>query len=135
MDKEEECFKIAVKDNGIGIPPDKLETIFERFVQIDGSSSRKYEGTGIGLSLTKNIIKIMDGNLAVASRPGQGSVFTITLPFGKKEGTDSKESSEKIRPTGSCVTAEFMHNTEPYLRHTQIIDHQKKINRKKLLIV
>lgn len=71
---------VEVKDNGIGIPPDKLDVIFERFGQVDSSLSRQAEGTGIGLSLVKNFVEALGGSISVKSKVGRGSTFTIQLP-------------------------------------------------------
>ncbi|MCX6582278.1 MAG: response regulator [Candidatus Aminicenantes bacterium] len=64
-----------VRDTGIGIPPDKLETIFEPFQQADGSITRKYGGTGLGLSISREIARMMGGDVWVKSEPGKGAVF------------------------------------------------------------
>ena len=71
---------IKVRDTGIGIPEEAREKIFERFYQVDDSSTRKGEGTGIGLTLVHEIVKLMAGDIALRSRPGHGSTFTVTLP-------------------------------------------------------
>ncbi len=75
-----ELVRIAVKDTGIGIPENELPHIFERFRQVDGSTSRQFGGTGIGLALAKEYMDILEGELNVQSTPGVGSVFTILLP-------------------------------------------------------
>lgn len=72
---------IEVADTGIGIPPDKLETIFEPFTQIDSQLSRQHEGTGLGLSITKQLIDVMGGSISVVSTLGKGSTFSVYLPF------------------------------------------------------
>jgi signal transduction histidine kinase len=78
---EIDLVHIAIKDTGIGIPENKIETIFEKFVQADTSINRKYGGTGLGLTITKSLIHIMGGKITVESMVGQGSVFTILLPL------------------------------------------------------
>jgi len=75
---------IKVKDTGIGIPEGQLEHIFERFYQLDNSHTRKTEGTGIGLALTKELVKLMEGEITVKSPPtgaNRGTEFTVTLPL------------------------------------------------------
>lgn len=77
---KEGCVEIKVKDSGIGIPKDKIKTIFERFGQVDSSLSRNAEGTGIGLSLVRMFVNAMGGEISVTSEENIGSTFTVTLP-------------------------------------------------------
>ncbi|UCC89194.1 MAG: GAF domain-containing protein [Anaerolineales bacterium] len=72
---------LEVADTGIGIPPDQLERIFERFYQVDGSTTRRYGGTGLGLALVKEIIEAHGGKVGVESNEGRGSTFTLTFPI------------------------------------------------------
>ncbi len=79
---KDECnLNILVKDTGIGIPNDKIESIFEAFKQVDGSISREFGGTGLGLSITKTIVDLMQGNIVVDSEIGEGTSFIISLPL------------------------------------------------------
>ena len=73
-------IEITVFDTGIGIPLKDQDRIFEEFQQVDGSDSRHHEGTGLGLALVRRLLRLMDGEIWVQSTPGQGSVFTLTLP-------------------------------------------------------
>ncbi len=74
--------EIAVSDSGIGIPGDKIDKIFNRFYQVDNNLTREYEGTGIGLSLTKELIELHKGKIIAESEEGKGSIFRIFLPKG-----------------------------------------------------
>ncbi len=74
-------LQFAVIDTGIGIPADKQQSIFEAFRQADGSATRTYGGTGLGLTISSQLVKIMGGSLELASVEGRGSRFTFTLPF------------------------------------------------------
>jgi CheY-like chemotaxis protein len=71
----------SVKDTGIGIPKDKLDTIFERFTQVDSSTTRKYGGTGLGLTISKRFVELMGGQMCLESEYGRGSVFSFTAKF------------------------------------------------------
>jgi signal transduction histidine kinase len=73
--------RIEIADTGIGIPPDKLETIFESFRQADASTTRRYGGTGLGLAICRNLARAMDGDVTVVSTLGIGTRFTVDLPL------------------------------------------------------
>lgn len=75
------AIEISVKDTGIGIPPGMLDKIFDSFTQADASTTRRYGGSGLGLTIANNLTKMMNGALQVASQPGEGSLFTLQLPI------------------------------------------------------
>ncbi len=81
--KSEKVF-IEVKDNGIGIPKEDIDRIFERFYRVDKARSRSVGGTGLGLAITKHMVKALNGNIKVDSELGVGSTFIIELPFNKE---------------------------------------------------
>ena len=76
---------ISVKDTGIGIPPEHLEAIFEKFHQVEGSLHRSVSGTGLGLAITKGLVEAHQGKIWVESEVGNGSTFTFTLPLSEGE--------------------------------------------------
>jgi len=80
-EKKREFIKIFVIDTGIGIPTNKINKIFDVLFQIDSSPTRRYGGTGMGLAIAKDIIKIHGGRIDVTSKIGEGSTFCITLPL------------------------------------------------------
>ena len=74
--------ELIVSDTGTGIPADELPRIFERFHRVEGASGRSFEGSGIGLALVQELVKLHGGEIRVASEQGRGSAFTVTIPFG-----------------------------------------------------
>ncbi|RUW72486.1 response regulator [Mesorhizobium sp. M4B.F.Ca.ET.049.02.1.2] len=93
---------ISVTDTGIGIPEDKLKAVFEKFNQVDTSSTRRHEGTGLGLAITSRLVELMSGEIGVESDEGKGSTFwfTVTLPRAMQQ------SGQRIMPvdvTGARV--------------------------------
>ncbi|MCB0722046.1 MAG: response regulator [Ignavibacteriae bacterium] len=76
---EELLLEFSVKDTGIGIPPEKLDVIFESFSQVDSTTTRKYGGTGLGLAICSKLVNLMGGKIWVESTPGKGSIFHFTM--------------------------------------------------------
>ncbi|MFQ5962197.1 MAG: response regulator, partial [Candidatus Methylomirabilales bacterium] len=85
--EHEARFRVAVEDTGIGISEDRLEHIFERFTQADASTSRRYGGTGLGLTISRQLVELMGGTVGATSRSGEGSTFwfDLRLPLDPQE--------------------------------------------------
>ncbi len=94
---------IAVADTGIGIPPERLQAIFEAFQQADGTTGRKYGGTGLGLTISRSLCQLMGFDLQVESEEGKGSTFTILLTDvpSPVRGPEQELVEEALRPMES----------------------------------
>lgn len=140
---ESDNVLIYVEDEGIGIPEDRIEKIFERFKQVDGSTTRKYGGTGLGLAICREIIELLKGTIEVKSKLGEGSIFSIKIPKNissvkkieenKKIEIDFNEVNEKIITFDEKVLEVkkrnilFLHN-EPINFLTLIVELKKENN-------
>jgi PAS domain S-box-containing protein len=97
-------IRFAVQDTGIGIAPEDLTRLFRPFVQLDASLRRQYEGTGLGLVLVQRLARLHGGSIAVESEVGQGSRFTITLPYRPPQAA-APERPDPASPSGSPAPA------------------------------
>jgi PAS domain S-box-containing protein len=97
--EEEVSLRISVEDSGLGIAPDKLESLFDKFTQADSSTTRRYGGTGLGLAISKQLVKLMGGAISAKSRVGIGSAFWITLrlPLQAEQPVEAKPTAALSR--------------------------------------
>ncbi|HEY1054428.1 MAG TPA: response regulator, partial [Emticicia sp.] len=102
-----EIWQIKITDTGIGIVPEKLNKIFDRFYQVESNTNRNYEGTGIGLALVKELVTLMNGDIKVESTPGEGSTFLIRIPFEK---IDSSEVINDLQPQRKIADTIYVAN-------------------------
>jgi GAF domain-containing protein len=93
--------QVSVADQGVGIPPDQLERIFERFYQVDGSARRRFPGVGLGLTIAKRIVEAHGGRIWAVSEPGNGSAFHFAIP--KYQGDDRRASEGERLDKGAEV--------------------------------
>lgn len=107
----------AVADNGIGIPPDKVDDVFDKFSQLDSSSTKKHKGTGLGLAISKHLVALMDGDIGVRSTPGEGAVFWFEIDLiqpGQETDTlkNAAPATERAKKTDITDEPKPASNTE-----------------------
>lgn len=112
----------SVRDSGIGIPPDKLEAIFTSFTQVDSSITRKYGGTGLGLTISRRLVELMQGRIWVESRLGEGSTFRFTAEL-PQAGAGAGRQAERVELGGFSVmvvddNAASLENIASHLRNS-----------------
>ncbi len=93
---ENDSLRISVRDTGIGIAKEKLHQVFESFTQESSDTTRKFGGTGLGLTISKQLVELMQGTLIVESEQGKGSVFSFLLPMQKSEAQAKKDNSVNL---------------------------------------
>ncbi|NEO69251.1 ATP-binding protein [Moorena sp. SIO3H5] len=120
--------KITVSDTGIGIPPDKLDRIFEAFEQGDGSINRKYGGVGLGLAVTKKLVQLHGGDIDVESTPNLGSQFSFTLPIST--GKVERKQREKVSQVQNylAMANDSHHLISDHLMSDQLMSNQLMSN-------
>ena len=119
--KNNSYLKIKVKDTGIGIPKDKQEIIWEEFRQVSEGTSRKYEGTGLGLTITNNFVNQLGGEIKLKSELGEGSTFIVLLPIREKS-TSTKTKGSPIDKTADRPETK---DTQEELKHLLFVDDDK----------
>ncbi|MEQ9586736.1 ATP-binding protein [Hyphomonas sp.] len=119
---------IHISDTGCGIPADKVDRIFESFAQADGTTTRKYGGTGLGLPITRQLAQLMGGDVSVVSEPGKGSIFTFTFESEIAESVSRDALLRKLEPVATSPKAASAEVT-PNARRILVVD-DNAINRR-----
>ncbi|MEO5890295.1 MAG: response regulator, partial [Ferruginibacter sp.] len=96
-DTQSVTLEFSVTDTGIGIAEDKVESVFDRFMQVSGASTRKYGGTGLGLTITRQLIELQGGSIHVTSKKDEGSIFTFYLTISKATSSHDNEKKPVVK--------------------------------------
>jgi PAS domain S-box-containing protein len=118
-------FAIAVRDSGIGLPESAFESIFDEFVQADSSVTRRFGGTGLGLPISRRLARMMGGDIVVASTPGEGSTFTVTIDPGPLDGVAMLEPAQALAATRSEASEDEGHWEFPPTRVLVVDDSEE----------
>lgn len=113
QDSNRHFVKFEVKDTGIGIPKDKMESIFDAFSQVDGSTTRKYGGTGLGLAITRELTRLLGGEIYLKSEIGEGSTFYIIIPVTLPSATGQLKEQSQEQPQAESQPEIFSENHPP----------------------
>ena len=97
QDQQQAVLEFDIIDSGIGIPSDRLDAIFQSFTQADGNTTRHYGGTGLGLTISKQLVELQNGKIQVESQVGKGSIFKFEIPYeiGKSHNTDQVDKNQE----------------------------------------
>ena len=101
--RDEDSLSFAVRDEGIGMTPEQQSRLFQAFVQADSSTTRNYGGTGLGLAIVKQFTEMLGGSIAVASEPGKGSTFTLTMPVAYPGGDKGAAAEPETTASAPCI--------------------------------
>ncbi|MDD1791682.1 ATP-binding protein [Enterovibrio sp. ZSDZ42] len=140
LDENNNSFvSIEIRDNGIGIGPDKLEAIFMPFTQAEYSTTRRYGGSGLGLAISQNIVSLMGGHIRAESEEGIGSTFTVNfnLPLAKNINTPSSCNIDQLKQAAASLNNIICVNTlengalkvgiDNYLQQLNILNHSLSV--------
>ncbi len=137
-DQGNKSVRITVKDTGHGIPKEELPHIFDRFRQVDGSTTRTQEGTGIGLALVKDLVTLHGGSIDVNSEPGFGAEFTVTLPYeldtGKETLTEYGALTDGLKGEIAALEQHFSSQSSE-TSHVELLSIEPQTDRNTVLLI
>jgi signal transduction histidine kinase/AmiR/NasT family two-component response regulator len=120
-----ESVELFVSDTGIGIPEDKISTIFERFVQLETGHIREYGGNGLGLSITQKLVELLNGKIHVKSKVGAGTTFIVELPIEQAKFVKPRKSKSKFNWQGKHIL--LVDDISANLEYLDILLHRTKV--------
>ncbi|HPS58194.1 MAG TPA: ATP-binding protein [Spirochaetota bacterium] len=134
VDDDSCIIEFTVEDTGAGIPGDKLNTIFDRFTQLDGKVKSDYTGTGLGLAISRELVELMGGSISVESTPGDGSIFSFTIPLVKADPVEKSISLESrdaeikgYRELNILIAEDMFTNWLLYEKYMLMLGHSFRI--------
>jgi signal transduction histidine kinase len=118
----ENCAQLVVKDTGIGIRPEELPRIFERFHRVEDARGRTHEGTGIGLALVQELVKLHGGSIQAESFPGEGTTFVVSIPFGKKHLAPDRVREDRSQAPVGLAAGGYAEEAQRWLLGIESMD-------------
>ncbi len=136
MRDDEASIEIAVVDSGIGISEEDQQNLFQAFSQVESSDTRRFPGTGLGLVISKNLATLMGGDIKMQSEPGQGSTFTLQLPFKCAPPSGHEQADESEQPKALIFAADntclmetrTLYDRAGVITECSLVDNQKGID-------
>jgi len=133
LDADDERICFSVKDTGMGIHPTDIEGLFDPFEQLDSSATRRHEGTGLGLTISRRLARLLGGDITVESQEGNGSTFTLTIPANRLPDAQLVRALPRVNETVQSSRVERGSDSDQLVGHVLLaedgVDNQKLITR------